>query len=120
MDAWTGFARSGTPDTDMPIHWQPFEGTAPAFLHLDKDDLLRVGFEEYSMESLLDSVAESGVSNLLQKCMIVWESSINIGDPLVDLVDMWQGGQCNKYDVLQEQKDIQYRLISEFGSVTID
>ena len=43
MDAWTGFARSGTPDTDMPIHWQPFEGTAPAFLHLDKDDLLRIG-----------------------------------------------------------------------------
>jgi para-nitrobenzyl esterase len=120
MDAWTGFSRSGTPDTDMSIHWQPFEGTAPAFLHLDKDDLLRVGFEEYSMESLLDSVAESGVSNLLQKCMIVWESSINIGDPLVDLVDTWQGGQCNKYDVLQEQKDIQYRLISEFGSVTID
>jgi hypothetical protein len=39
---------------------------------------------------------------------------------LVDLVDTWQGGQCNKYDVLQEQKDIQYRLISEFGSVTID
>ena len=104
----------------MHIYWQPFEGSAQAFLLLDKDDLLRVGFEEYSMETLLASVADSDVSNLLQKCMIVWESSINIGDPLVELVDTWQGGQCNKYDVLQEQKDIQHRLISEYGSVTID
>ena len=72
------------------------------------------------METLLDSVADSDVSNLLEKCMIVWESSINIGDPMVEFVDTWQGGQCNKYDVLQEQKDIQHRLISEFGSVTID
>ena len=120
MDAWTGFSKSGKPDNDMPVYWQPFEGSAQAFLHLDKDDLLRVGFEGHSMESLLDSVAESNVSNLLQKCMIVWESSINIGDPLVELVDTWQGGQCNKYDVLQEQKDIQHRLISEYGSVTID
>lgn len=120
MDAWTEFSRSGSPKIDMPIDWQPFKGSMPAFLHLDKDDLLRVGFEEHSLDSLLDSVAEFDAADLLQKCMIVWESSINIGDPLPELVDAWQDGQCKRYDVLQEQKKIQDRLISKFGSVGVN
>ena len=120
MDAWAGFSRSGSPDVDLPIDWQPFQGSMPAFLHLDKDDLLRVGIEEHSLVSLLDSVAEFSTSDLLQKCMIVWESSINIGDPSLDLVDTWQDGQCKRYDVLQEQKEIQDRLISKFGSVSVN
>jgi hypothetical protein len=82
--------------------------------------LLRVGFEEHSLDSLLDSVAEFDAADLLQNCMIVWESSINIGDPLPELVDAWQDGQCKRYDVLQEQKKIQDRLISKFGSVGVN
>jgi len=38
----------------------------------------------------------------------------------LDAFRHWNDGFCAKFDVLQEQKDIQTRLIAEFGSIGVN
>ena len=120
MSAWSSFSSSASPDTGSSLKWNAFESSAPAFIHLDKNDLLRMDFEPESMDSLLESISDHPVPTELEKCLIVWESLINVGDPDLDAFRHWNDGFCAKFDVLQEQKDIQTRLIAEFGSIGVN
>ena len=120
MSAWSSFSASATPDTGSSLKWNAFESSAPAFIHLDKNDLLRMDVEPESMDSLLESISDHPVPTGLEKCLIVWESLINVGDPDLDAFRHWNDGFCAKFDVRQEQKDIQTRLIAEFGSIGVN
>ena len=120
MSAWSNFSKNGTPDSDLPLDWPAFGSSDPIFLHLDKDDLLRTATEKDSMDSLLEKVRLSDVPSDLQKCMIIWESLINIGDPDLDSLASWENGLCDGFDMLQEQKDIQKRLIAQYGTIGIN
>ena len=120
MSAWSSFSSAATPDIGSPLQWNAFESAMPAFIHLDKNDLLRMGVESKSMDSLLGAIVDHPVPTDLEKCLIVWESLINVGDPNVDVFRRWNDGFCEKFDVRQEQKDIQIRLISEFGSIGVN
>ncbi len=120
MSAWSSFSSAATPDIGSPLQWNAFESAMPAFIHLDKNDLLRMGVESKSMESLLGAIVDHPVPTDLEKCLIVWESLINVGDPNVDAFRRWNDGFCVKFDVRQEQKDIQTRLIAEFGSIGVN
>ena len=120
MSAWSSFSSSGIPDTGSSLNWNAFESSAPAFIHLDKNDLLRMDVEPKSMDSLLESIGDHPVPTDLEKCLIVWESLINVGDPDLDAFRHWNDGFCDKFDVRQEQKDIQERLIAEFGSIGVN
>ena len=119
MSAWSNFALSGTPDSGLNIRWDKFTSSAPTYVHLDKDDLLRSDTEAYSMGSLLDSLSEHPVPTALEKCLIVWESLINVGDPDLEAVQEWNNGFCSSFDLAQEQRDIQNRLIAEYGSIGV-
>jgi len=120
MSAWSSFSSAATLDIGSPLQWNAFESAMPAFIHLDKNDLLRMGVESKSMDSLLGAIVDHPVPTDLEKCLIVWESLINVGDPNVDAFRRWNDGFCEKFDVRQEQKDIQTRLISEFGSIGVN
>jgi para-nitrobenzyl esterase len=120
MSAWSEFARSGIPDTGGALQWSPFTAANPAYIHLDKDDLLRMSVEDKTMPSLLNGIADHSSSTDLEKCMIVWESLINVGDPQLDTHNAWNDGFCNKFDVRAEQKQLTARLVDEFGSVGVN
>lgn len=120
MATWSNFARSGIPDTGASLQWSRFTTANPVYIHLDKDDLLRTNVEDKTMTSLLNSIADHSSSTDLEKCMIVWESLVNVGDPQVDAHNNWNGGFCNKFDIRAEQKEIAARLIEEFGSVGVN
>jgi para-nitrobenzyl esterase len=120
MTTWSNFARSGIPDEGISLEWNRFTTARPAYIHLDKTDLLRMSVEDATMESLLTGIAEHVSSTDLEKCMMVWESLINVGDPDVDAHNAWNDGFCNKFDLRAEQKAIVARLISEFGSIGVN
>jgi para-nitrobenzyl esterase len=71
------------------------------------------------MDSLLNTLAENRAPTELEKCLIVWESLVNVGDPELEAIGDWNTGSCVRFDLLQEQKNIQSRLIAEFGSVSV-
>jgi para-nitrobenzyl esterase len=120
MGAWSDFSRSGTPGDNLPVQWSRFTNENPAYIHLDRDDLLRMGVETETMETLLDSIATQQLPTDLEKCFIVWESLINVGDPDIDAHHDWNDGFCNQFDILAEQKNIAAGLIAEFGTIGID
>jgi para-nitrobenzyl esterase len=119
MGAWSNFALAATPALDLAISWDRFTTLAPTYVHLDKDELLRSDTEIHSMGSLLDTLADNRVPTELEKCLIVWESLVNVGDPELEAIGDWNNGSCVRFDLLQEQKNIQSRLIAEFGSVSV-
>jgi len=120
MTTWSNFARSGIPNKGIALEWNRFTTASPAYIHLDKADLLRMSVEDATMESLLSSIADHTSSTNLEKCMMVWESLINVGDPDVDAHNAWNDGFCSKFDLRAEQKAIASRLIAEFGSVGVN
>lgn len=119
MSAWTNFARSAIPDTGKGIEWQPFTTAAPAYLHLDKDDLLRMDSEQETIESLLGSLAEHRVPTDYQRCYIAWETYNNVGDPDPQAYREWKNGLCADVDMRAEQRALAARLIEEFGSIGV-
>ena len=120
MGAWSNFALSAIPDLGPTVSWDKFTSSAPTYVHLDKDDLLRSDTEAHSMESLLDSLSEHPVPTDLEKCLIVWESLVNVGDPDLEAVQAWNNGFCSSFDLAQEQRNIQNRLIAEYGSIGVN
>ena len=120
MSAWSNFALTATPGLGLTLSWDKFTSSNPIYVHLDKDDLLRSGKEVHSMDSLLDSLSEHPVPTALEKCLIVWESLINVGDPDLEAVQEWNNGFCSSFDLAQEQRNIQNRLIAEYGSIGVN
>lgn len=120
MSAWSNFALSATPDSGLSVSWDKFTSSAPTYVHLDKDDLLRSDTEPHSMGSLLNTLSEHPVPTALEKCLIVWESLINVGDPDLKAIQAWNNGFCSSFDLAQEQRNIQNRLIAEYGSIGVN
>ena len=119
MSAWSNFASIGSPGADMAINWDQFTSSLPTYIHLDKSELLRSDVELHSMDSLLNTLSDHAAPSELERCLIVWESLINVGDPDLVAMKAWNGGVCNRFDLTQEQKNIQDQIIAEFGSTGV-
>ena len=72
----------------------------------DRNDLLRTDSEKYTLDSLLEEVLSKPEATQLEKCLMVWESLVNIGDVSLELLETLGGGTCAKYDLLAEQQKI--------------
>lgn len=119
MGAWSDFARTGNPSANLPFEWSRFETAAPAYVHLDKDDLLRMDIERDDMGSLLDRIAVHQGFTELEKCFIAWESFTNVGDHRLAEYHSWNNGLCNQFDIKAEQRDLDAKLIDEHGSIDV-
>lgn len=119
MTAWSDFARSGSPSERLPLDWEKYNREGAKFLKLDKDDALKMDFETETMDSLLNKVADSVVLGPIQKCLLVWESLVNIGDPDINRFNVWEGGMCSAYDIAYEKKRISAQLKREHGGITV-
>lgn len=119
MGAWTAFAKTAQPDLGKPVQWQRFSAASPAYLHLDKDDLLRMSTETETLGSLLADMAASTVPTDLERCYMAWETFINVGDPDPQSYTAWNQGLCSQVDMRSEQRAIAIQLIEEHGSISV-
>ena len=119
MGAWSNFARSADPGVGLPFDWTAFKTAKPAFIHLDKDDLLRMDVEQDNIVTLLNDVSENSGSSELEKCFIVWEAFTAVGDNRLAEYYSWNNGLCNQFDIKAEQRKMNDSLIAEFGSAEV-
>ncbi len=119
MQAWTSFAKTGTPNTGKSQEWKKFHSKDRNFMKLDSDKNLSLDREMLSMEFITENVRLSPVGTLLEKCLLVQETFFNIGDYLEDEFDKWNQGACKQFDMDFERKKIETDLIEEFGSATV-
>jgi para-nitrobenzyl esterase len=119
MGAWSNFARSADPGVGLPFDWVAFKTAKPAFIHLDKDDLLRMDVEQDNIVTLLKDVSEDSGSTELEKCFIVWEAFTAVGDNRLAEYHSWNNGLCNQFDIKAEQRKMNDSLIAEFGSAEV-
>ena len=56
---------------------------------------------------------------ILEKCLLVRETVINIGDPNLSLLNNWNNGSCNEFDLEFELRRIEDDLISKYGQVSV-
>jgi para-nitrobenzyl esterase len=119
MGAWSNFARSADPGVGLPFDWVAFKTAKPAFIHLDKDDLLRMDVEQDNIVTLLKDVSEDSDSTELEKCFIVWEAFTAVGDNRLAEYHSWNNGLCNQFDIKAEQRKMNDSLIAEFGSAEV-
>ena len=119
MGAWSNFARSADPGVGLPFDWVAFKTAKPAFIHLDKDDLLRMDVEQDNIVTLLNDVSENSGSSELEKCFIVWEAFTAVGDNRLAEYHSWNNGLCNQFDIKAEQRKMNDSLIAEFGSAEV-
>ena len=119
MEAWSDFARFGNPNKRLPVNWEKYNQDRGEFLILDKDEDLEMGYETETMDSLLKKVADSVLLGSFQKCLLVWESLVNIGDPDINLYNAWEDGVCSAYDISFERKKISAQLKREYGGISV-
>lgn len=119
MGAWSNFARTADPSVDLPFEWSAFNTATPAYVHLDKDDLLRMDVERDDIGSLLNNIAQHTGFTELEKCFIAWESFTNVGDHRLEEYHSWNNGLCNQFDIKDEQRKMEAKLIAEHGSVEV-
>lgn len=119
MNTWADFARTAIPDRSLPFKWPRYNSRQRAFVHLDRDRDLALGYDSATLDSLLALVAASTDASHTEKCILVWETLINIGDPDIARYKSWNGGQCSSTDARAEQNRTAIQLIRKYGSDTV-
>jgi para-nitrobenzyl esterase len=119
MSVWADFARSSNPAMGLSNSWLQYTQNQRYFLRLDKDLDLGLESERDDMDSLLLKIANTDVASELEKCIIAWESLINVGDPEIARYQAWDDRRCAIYDIVYEQQRIADELREAHGSVAI-
>ena len=119
LSAWSNFAKKGEPIIDNAnVQWEKYTSSKQAFMVLDNLNHLRSISDKKNMDDIL-SFANTNVATDLEKCILVRETVINIGDPNVSLLNNWNNGSCNKFDLEFELRKIEDDLISKYGQVSV-
>ena len=74
------------------------------FMRLDRNDLSH-RLRKIYLDSLLEEVLSKPEATQSKKCLMVWESLVNIGDVYLEPLETL-GGERAKYDLLAEQQKI--------------
>jgi para-nitrobenzyl esterase len=119
MNIWGDFAVSATPDKSLPFQWQGYNSADKAYVHLDKDEFLALDFETETLDSLLEGIVNFNDASYAEKCILVWETLINIGDADIPRYKAWNNSHCAKFDARAEQNKIAKKLIEKYGSPSV-
>jgi len=119
MNVWGDFAASGTPDTSLEFDWQAYTSAKKAYVRLDKDELLALDFELETLTSVLAKIAANTHADPIEKCLMVWETLINVGDRDIPRYKSWNNRQCADFDAREAQENIAIELIEEFGDTSV-
>ncbi|GIR40645.1 MAG: hypothetical protein CM15mP51_14250 [Porticoccaceae bacterium] len=94
MSAWADFAKTANPSASIPVVWPMYNEQSATFMRLDRNDLLRTDSEKYTLDSLLEEVLSKPEATQLEKCLMVWESLVNIGDVYLEPLETLEGDVC--------------------------
>jgi para-nitrobenzyl esterase len=119
MNVWGDFATFGIPDTSLSFDWQAYTRVKKAYVHLDKDALLGLDFESETLTTVLAKIAENTHADPLEKCLMVWETLVNVGDRDIPRYQSWNNSQCVNVDARKAQENIAIKLIAEFGGTSV-
>jgi para-nitrobenzyl esterase len=119
MTAWANFARDGVPGDVKGDAWAPFSSIAPHYMVLDSLDQHRVEVDLATIDEILNEVAQSTLLSQQERCILAWELSTALGDPLYGAYRRWNGGECASINVRALRKKIREVLEDEFGSASI-
>jgi para-nitrobenzyl esterase len=119
MNLWGDFAASGTPDTSLGFEWQAYTSAKKAYVRLDKDELLALEFELETLTSVLAKIAGTTHADPTEKCLMVWETLVNVGDRDIPRYKSWNNSQCVNFDARKAQETIAIELIEEFGATSV-
>jgi len=117
IDAWATFAAKGHPPSDL--QWQPWDPAAKGYIELDGSVAPAMQAETSSLPDLLDSISGAPEFSSLERCTVLWESLVNIGEPDYAAYARWQDGRCKNTDVPNAKLDIRRELESEHGSAEV-
>ncbi|MFM7273240.1 MAG: carboxylesterase/lipase family protein, partial [Gammaproteobacteria bacterium] len=117
MQHWARFAREGKPAE--PAAWPAFRADAPFFLRLDSDEGNVGTRESADFESLLAEIADASLPDPLERCMLLWDTLVNVGQPDYGRYAQWNGGECARTDVIAERRRIQAELKQQYGSASV-
>ena len=70
------------------------------------------------MDDILN-FANTNVTTDLEKCLLVRETVINLADPNLLLLNDWNNGSCNRFDLEFELRKIEDDLISKYGQISV-
>ena len=119
INVWGDFAHSGIPDKSLDFEWQRYNSKTKAYVRLDRDEFLELQFETETLGTLLAGIAADTNASHIEKCLLAWETLINIGDADVARYKAWNNGQCEELDARGEQERIAVELIEEFGTASV-
>ncbi|MDB4428021.1 carboxylesterase family protein [Porticoccaceae bacterium] len=119
MNIWGDFAHSGVPDKSLEFEWQRYNSKTKPYVRLDRDEYLGLQFETETLDTLLAGIAADSNASHIEKCLLVWETLINIGNADVARYQSWNNGQCEKLNARAEQERIAVELIEEFGTASV-
>jgi para-nitrobenzyl esterase len=119
MNIWGDFAHSGVPDKSLDFEWQRYNSKTKPYVRLDRDEYLGLQFETETLDTLLAGIAADSNASHIEKCLLVWETLINIGNADVARYQSWNNGQCEKLNARAEQERIAVELIEEFGTASV-
>ena len=119
MNVWGDFAHSGVPDKSLDFEWQRYNSKTKPYVRLDRDEYLGLQFETETLDTLLAGIAADSNASHIEKCLLVWETLINIGNADVARYQSWNNGQCEKLNARAEQERIAVELIEEFGTASV-
>lgn len=119
MNIWGDFARSGEPDKSLAFAWQAYNSASKPYVRLDKDDLLGLDFETETLDSLLAKIADNTHADAINKCIMVWETLINIGDRDIPRYKSWNNKQCENFDARKAKENKALEIIKEFGTTSV-
>jgi hypothetical protein len=86
---------------------------------LDSLDQHRVEVDLATIDEILNEVAQSTLLSQQERCILAWELSTALGDPLYGAYRRWNGGECASINVRALRKKIREVLEDEFGSASI-
>ena len=119
INVWGDFALSGIPDQSLDFEWQRYNSKTKPYVRLDRDEFLGLQFETETLDTLLAGIAADTNASHLEKCLLVWETLINIGNADIARYQSWNNGQCEQLNARGEQERIALDLIKEFGTSSV-
>ena len=119
MNIWGDFAHSGVPDKSLEFEWQRYNSKTKPYVRLDRDEYLGLQFETETLDTLLAGIAADSNASHIEKCLLVWETLINIGNADIARYQSWNNGQCEKLNARAEQERIAVELIEQFGTASV-
>ena len=100
------------------VQWEKYVSSEQSFMILDNLTQLRLISDKKNMDDILN-FANTNVATDLEKCLLVRETVINLADPNLSLLNNWNNGSCNRFDLEFELRKIEDDLISKYGQISL-